>query len=176
MLRKLELGGLAIAGVCIVALGLMITTTVIMRNFFGSGVTDDIVIVSEFMVGAVFLPLAYVTANYHHICIEFLFNRMSPRIKLWTLAVGSIISLLALGPLALAAWIEFSHAAESGAYFFGRLELPEWPGRFAFLVGAVLFILRLAVICVADIRAAIGGNTDYIVERVAADNDSIEEG
>tara|TARA_R110001583_G_scaffold195425_1_gene373129 strand:+ start:7165 stop:7695 length:531 start_codon:yes stop_codon:yes gene_type:complete len=176
MLKKLELGVLALAGVCIVALGLMITVTVVMRNLFGNGIPDNVTIVSELMVGAIFLPLAYVTANYSHITIEFLFNRMGPRLKLWTLAIGSILSLVALSLLALAAWKEFAHAAESGAYFFGELDLPEWPGRLAYLVGAVLFVVRLALICVADVRAAIFGDTGYLVERGAVDHEIIEEG
>ncbi|MES9971784.1 MAG: TRAP transporter small permease [Candidatus Thiodiazotropha sp.] len=175
MLKKLEQGALALAGLCIVALGLVITATVTLRNF-GSGVTDDVVIVSELMVGAIFLPLSYVTANYGHICIEFLFKRMKPPIQLWLLAIGSMISLLILCPLAFAAWIDFSHAVDAGAYFFGELELPEWPGRFAFLLGAVLFVLRLSVICVADIHAALSGNVGYLVQRDAAENDIVEEG
>ena len=58
MLKKIEQGALILAGMCIVTLGLMITLTVATRNLFGWGVTDDVVIVRELMVGAIFLPLA----------------------------------------------------------------------------------------------------------------------
>ncbi|MBL4631344.1 MAG: TRAP transporter small permease [Paraglaciecola sp.] len=176
MLKKIEQGALLVAGVCIVALGLMITLTVVTRNLFGWGVTDDVVIVRELMVGAVFLPLAYVTADYSHITIEFLFKRLGKNGKLWMLAIGSLISLLMLTPLALSAWQGFSHAATSGAYFFGELELPEWPGRFAFFAGAALFIIRLSIILAADFKAAISGNTVYLVQRTDAEHEIIEEG
>jgi TRAP-type C4-dicarboxylate transport system permease small subunit len=175
MLKKIEQGALIVAGGCIVTLGLMITLTVVTRNLFGWGVTDDVVIVRELMVGAIFLPLAYVTANYSHITIEFLFKRLSKPAKLWMLAIGSLISLLILMPLAFSAWQGFFHAASSGAYFFGELELPEWPGRFAFFVGAGLFIIRLSIILVVDIRAAICGDTEYLVQRTYADHDTIKE-
>lgn len=164
-----------IAGLCIVTLGLMITLTVVSRNLFGWGVPDDVVIVRELMVGAVFLPLAYVTAGYSHITINFLFKRLGKTAKLWMLAIGSLISLLILLPLAVSAWQGFFHAASSGAYFFGELELPEWPGRFAFFAGAALFIVRLMIICVTDIRAAISGNTAYLVQRTDADYDFVKE-
>ncbi|MAD16749.1 MAG: hypothetical protein CL579_11840 [Alteromonadaceae bacterium] len=154
----------------------MITFTVLSRNLFGWGVTDDIVIVRELMVGAVFLPLAYVTADYSHICIEFLFKRVSQWGKLWMLAVGSTISLLMLIPFALAAWYGFYHAASVGSYFFGELDLPEWPGRLAFFVGTALFIIRLAIICFADLRAAISGNTTYLLQRTEAEQHITEEG
>jgi|TARA_R110002167_G_scaffold28926_11_gene96755 TRAP-type C4-dicarboxylate transport system permease small subunit len=176
MLKKIEQGALMIAGVCIVTLGLMITLTVVTRNLFGWGVTDDVVIVRELMVGAVFLPLAYVTADYSHITIEFLFKRLGKYAKLWMLAIGSLISLLILLPLVFSAWQGFFHAASSGAYFFGELELPEWPGRFAFFAGAALFIVRLSIIFVADMRAAVRGNTDYLVQRTDAGHNIVEEG
>ncbi len=175
MLKLIERGALMVAGLCIVALGLMITLTVVSRNVFGWGIPDDVVIVRELMVGAVFLPLAYVTAGYSHITINFLFKRLNIHAKLWLLAIGSIISLLILLPLAVSAWQGFSHAASSGAYFFGDLELPEWPGRLAFFAGAALFIIRLSIICVADIRAVLTGNTDYLVERTDADYDFVKE-
>ena len=176
MLKKIEQGALLVAGMCIVALGLMITLTVVTRNLFGWGVPDDVVIVRELMVGAVFLPLAYVTADYSHITIEFLFKRLGKQGKLWMLAMGSLISLLILIPLAFSAWQGFSHAASSGAYFFGELELPEWPGRFAFFAGAALFIVRLSIILVTDMRAAITGNTEYLVQRTDAEQNIVEEG
>jgi TRAP-type C4-dicarboxylate transport system permease small subunit len=176
MLKKIEQGALMIAGVCIVTLGLMITLTVVTRNLFGWGVTDDVVIVRELMVGAVFLPLAYVTADYSHITIEFLFKRLGKYAKLWMLAIGSLISLLILLPLVFSAWQGFFHAASSSAYFFGELELPEWPGRFAFFAGAALFIVRLSIIFVADMRAAVRGNTDYLVQRTDAGHNIVEEG
>lgn len=175
MLKMIERGALMLAGLCIVALGLMITLTVVSRNLFGWGIPDDVVIVRELMVGAVFLPLAYVTAGYSHITINFLFKRLSKNAKLWMLSLGSLISLLILLPLAVSAWLGFFHAASSGAYFFGDLELPEWPGRFAFFTGAALFITRLSIICVTDIRAAINGNTDYLVERTDVDYDFVKE-
>jgi TRAP-type C4-dicarboxylate transport system permease small subunit len=176
MLKKMEQGALIVAGVCIITLGLMITLTVVTRNLFGWGVTDDVVIVRELMVGAVFLPLAYVTADYSHITIEFLFKRLGQHTKLWMLAIGSLISLLILLPLAFAAWKGFFHAASSGAYFFSQLDRPEWPGRFAFFAGAALFIIRLTIICIADFRAAICGNTEYIEQRSDVAYNTIEEG
>ncbi|TWX53713.1 TRAP transporter small permease [Colwellia hornerae] len=176
MLKKFEQGALIIAGLCIVALGLMITLTVVTRNLFGWGITDDVVIVRELMVGAVFLPLAYVTADYSHITIEFLFKRLGSHAKLWLLAIGSLISLLILMPLAVSSWQGFFHAATSGAYFFSELDLPEWPGRFAFFIGAALFVVRLSIIFVTDIRAAVCGDTKYLVQRTNAKHDTIEEG
>lgn len=176
MLKKIELFGLIIAGMCIVSLGLLITITVAMRSLFGNGFPDDVTIVSELMVGAIFLPLAYVTANYSHITIEFVFNLMGAKSKLWTLAVGSIISLVMLVPLVFASWKGFSHAVDTGSYFFGVLDLPEWPGKFAFFVGSLLFVIRLSVICITDTYAAVTRDKEYLAKRVDHNHEAIEEG
>lgn len=175
MLKKLEQGALALAGGCIVALGVLITLTVILRTITGAGVPDDVTLVSELMVGAIFLPLAYVTANYSHITIDFLFNWMNIRLKLWVLAIGSVFSLIVLLPMTVAGWVEFSHVVEAGSYFWGDLDLPKWPGRFVFFIGTLLFVIRLCVLCIADLYAAISVNADYLVKRTSVTHNTIEE-
>ncbi len=132
MLKQIEQGALIVAGVCIISLGLMITLTVLTRNFFGWGVTDDVVIVRELMVGAIFLPLAYVTADYSHITIEFLFKRLGNHAKLWMLAAGSLISLLILLPLVFSAWQGFFHAAVVVPISSGSWNYLNGPGDWLF--------------------------------------------
>lgn len=174
MLKKIEELFLYVAGFCIVALGVMITLTVLLRNFFNTGVPDVVTIVGELMVGGVFLPLAYVTAKYHHIAIDFLFKLLSRRLRLVILAFGSFIVLFPMFLVAFAAWGSFSHAMSSGAYFFGELELPEWPGRLAFFVGFALFYIRLVIIFFQDLRAAYLNDVNYLAARTDSD-DRIEE-
>lgn len=174
MLKKLEEIFLYLAGICIISLGLVITLTVFLRNFFNTGVPDVVTIVGELMVGGIFLPLAYVTSKYHHIAIDFLFKLMSRRLRLIVLAFGSLIVLFPMFLVAMAAWGSFSHAISSGAYFFGELELPEWPGRFAFFAGVALFYIRLIIIFYQDLRAAFLNDENYLIARTNAD-DRIEE-
>lgn len=175
MLKKVEELFLYCAGFCIVALGLMITLTVVLRNFFNTGVPDVVTIVGELMVGGIFLPLAYVTTKYHHIAIDFVFKLLNRRWRLIVLALGSLIVLFPMFLIALAAWGSFSHAISSGAYFFGELELPEWPGRFAFFAGVTLFYIRLIIIFFQDLRAAYLNDESYLLARTDTDDDRIEE-
>ncbi len=154
MLRKLENLLLAAAGVCVVALGLLITATVVLRSVVGWGVPDDVVIAKELMIGAIVLPLAAVSSARAHIAIEFLYNRFGKRTQAWLLAFSSLIGFLALLPIAYAAWRELSHVVGVGSYFFGELELPKWPGRLAFFIGIACFVVRMLVLLVEDLKAA----------------------
>jgi len=154
MLSRLENLLLAAAGMCVVALGLLITTTVLLRSIVGWGVPDDVVIAKELMVGAIVLPLAAVSTARAHITIDFIYNRLSPKTQAWLLAFSSLVGLLVLIPITYAAWRELSHVVSVGSYFFGDLELPKWPGRLAFFMGISCFALRLIVLLVQDVKAA----------------------
>ena len=158
MLATVERALAGVAALCVIGLCLVITGTVLSRWLLGWGVPDDVTIVQELMIGAIILPLAYVTSNRSHIAVEVLYNRLGPRTQLYLLAFGTAFGFLALLPLTYAAWHEFSYAYESENYFFGDLELPEWPGKLAFFTGVFFFVLRLLLLTASDLQAAIHGN------------------
>lgn len=157
MLATVERALAGVAALCVVGLCLVITGTVLSRWLLGWGIPDDVTIVEELMIGAIILPLAYVTSNRAHIAVEVLYERLGPHTKLYLLAFGTLFGFLALLPLTYAAWHEFAYAYESEAYFFGDLELPEWPGKLAFFIGLIFFVLRLGILTASDLLTAISG-------------------
>lgn len=167
MLATVERALAGVAALCVIGLCLVITGTVLSRWLLGWGIPDDVTIVQELMIGAIILPLAYVTSKRSHIAVEVLYERLGPRTKLNLLAFGTSFGFLALLPLTYAAWNEFAYAYESETYFFGDLELPEWPGKLAFVVGLVFFVLRLALLTASDLQTALRGqaSTDSAKEQ-----------
>jgi TRAP-type C4-dicarboxylate transport system permease small subunit len=153
MLRRIEKLLLDLAVVAVIGLGVVITTTVLLRVFFNSGVPDAIVMVRELMVAAIVLPLAVTTAQRAHIAVEFISNRLPENAQKTLIVMGSVFGLLALAPLIYAGWREAVHAMTSGGFFFGELMLPKWPGRVIFLLGISFCWLRLFLMVVADVRA-----------------------
>lgn len=159
MINKIENILLGIAGACIVSLCALITITVLTRSFFGFGVPDDVIIVKELMIGAIVLPLAAVSSARAHIAIEFLYNRFSPKVQTWLIAFASMFALIALFPITYAAFLKLAHVLEVDAYFFGHLSLPKWPGNLAFFVGMAFFCLRMALLFLQDLKAALAFNS-----------------
>ncbi|SDY46201.1 TRAP transporter small permease [Citreimonas salinaria] len=153
MLRRIERLLVDLSIISVLGLGFLITATVVLRAVFNSGVPDAIVMVSELMVAAVILPLAATTASRSHIVVEFVSNRMPPRIRDGLVIFGSVFGLLALAPLIWAGWREVTHTIASGGYFFGDLNLPKWPGRVIFLIGVSFCWLRLAIMVWQDVGA-----------------------
>jgi TRAP-type C4-dicarboxylate transport system permease small subunit len=153
MLSRIESFLLDLAVVAVIGLGVLITTSVVLRAVFNSGVPDTIVMVRELMVAAVVLPLAATTARRAHIVVEFVSDKLPEAARKWLVVFGSVFGLVALAPLIYAGWREAVHALSSGAIFFGELSLPKWPGRLIFLAGISFCWLRLLLMVIADIRA-----------------------
>lgn len=152
MLRRIEKLLLELAVLAVMALGLLITTSVVLRVFFNSGVPDSIVMVRELMVAAIVLPLAAATTARAHIVVEFLTNRFPVRVQGWFVVFGTGFGVLALAPLIYASWNEALHTLQSGGFYFGQLNLPKWPGRLIFLVGISFCWLRLVLLVIEDVR------------------------
>ncbi|KQB95563.1 TRAP transporter small permease [Primorskyibacter sp. S187A] len=159
MLRRIERLLLDLAVFAVIGLGVLITASVLLRITVNSGIPDTIVIVRELMVAAIVLPLAVATLERAHIVVEFLSNKMPTRVQDWLIVGGSIFGLFALSPLIFAGWRETVHTIESGAFFFGQLNLPKWPGRVIFLIGISFCWLRLLLMVIGDIRTIRSGGS-----------------
>lgn len=149
---------LDLAVIAVVGLGLLITTSIVLRTFWNSGIPDTIVMVRELMVAAIVLPLAAATSARAHIVVEFFSKMMPLRVQDVLVITGSIIGLLAFAPLIYSGWREVTHTFENGAFFFGELSLPKWPGRVIFLVGVSFCWLRLLLMTLSDIGTLRAGN------------------
>lgn len=150
ILRKLEGALVALSICCILGICAIITLTIFGRFLFGVSIPDDVVMVRELMIGAVVLPLAYVAAERAHIMVEVFTSHMPDHWQPALNLLGSLIGSLTLLPILYGGYLGFESVATDGAYFFGELNLPEWPGRLIFLVGYIVFILRLLVLTGED--------------------------
>jgi len=149
-----------LSGLCITALALLITATVAGRWLLGSEVPDSEVMVRELMIGAVILPLAIVTGQRAHIAVEFVYNMFPTRLQRILTPLAAIVGILAILPLMLKSAEEAWATYQRGSFFFGDLELPQWPGHTLFFVGFVLLGLRLVVQLANDVVAAIRPRSD----------------
>lgn len=163
MLHRIERLLLDLAVIAVIGLGALITVSVLLRVTVNSGIPDTIVMVRELMVVAIVMPLAITTTQRAHIVVEFLSNKMSVRTQNRLVVFGSVFGLLALSPLIYAGWREATHTFENGAYFFGQLDLPKWPGRVIFLIGISFCWLRLLVMVISDI-ATIRAGGDILMQ------------
>ena len=158
MLRRIEQLLLDIACAAIVALGVLITASVLLRIVVNGGIPDTVVMVTELMVAAIVLPLGAVIAARANIVVEVVSQHLPARTQDMLVILGGLLGLLALAPLIWAGWKEAHDAVTGDGFFFGQLNLPKWPGRVLFLVGVAFCWLRLAVQVASDIRTVARGD------------------
>jgi TRAP-type C4-dicarboxylate transport system permease small subunit len=164
MLYRIERLLLDLACCAVIALGALITASVLLRVTLNSGIPDTIVMVRELMVVAIVLPLAAATTARAHIVVEFVSNRLPMRAQGMLVIFGGMFGLLALSPLLYAGWNETVHMITSGSYYFGQLNLPKWPGRVLFLIGMSFCWLRLLLLVIGDIRTLRAGGIPALSE------------
>ena len=144
VLQNVEGALVALSAICILGICALITTAIVTRAVFGWSVPDSVVIVRELMITCVILPLSYVSAQRAHIMVEVFTSLMSDKAQPLLDLLSSVVGFLVLLPIAYGGYLELTSAVEDGAYSFGDLELPEWPGRLTFFVGYFVFAVRLA--------------------------------
>lgn len=151
MLNRIEKLCIDVATAAIILLALMIFADVVALNLFKTSVPDAVIIVRELMVLAIIMPLAAATTQRAHIAVEFLTNMLPPRVVNHFVIFGTLFGVFALTPLIYSGTKELMHQINTGSAFYGDLNLPQWPGRLAFVIGIALCWLRLVVMALGDI-------------------------
>ena len=100
-------------------------------------VPDQLLLVAEAMVLLVFLTQASVVADNEHIRVDVLAERLSRRTQGRLDMAGHLFGVIFYGLLAIAGL-----AALLWAYQMGLLAVPEWITRLAFVLGALLALIR----------------------------------
>lgn len=152
----LETGFIAAAAAAILGMCVYITLGIFLRSIVGVQIPDEVVIVGDLMIGALILPLAYVAADRGFIAVEVLTDMLPKGTHIWLNVLAATVGLLAVIPITYAGYLAMVHAIETGNYFFGILEVPEWPGRVAFFAGYALFFIRLTILFIQDLLSALG--------------------
>lgn len=150
VLRRTEELLLLLAVVSILSICAVIFIGVVTRALFDWSLPDAEIFVRDLMITSIILPLAYVTAERAHIAVDVFVNLMPDAMRGWSDLLGSLVGFLVLLPVAYGGWAGFAAAWGDGNYYYGEFEMPEWPGKLAFFLGYVVFLLRLAVLVVAD--------------------------
>lgn len=151
----MDIGAFSVLVMCFyVVLGIF------MRSVVGGQIPDEVVIIGELMIVAVILPLAYVAADRAFIAVEVFNKWIGPRSDKFLHAFAALVGLFATTPIAVAGYNSLVEAVMHGDYHFGQLSLPEWPGRLAFFLGYLVFMIRLLTIFVGELRRGVEMNKE----------------
>ena len=105
-------------------------------------VPDQLLLVAEAMVLLVFLTQASIVSGSEHISVDVLANRFSPVVQRGLEFTSHLFGVLFYGLLTVAGFLALIWAVGTGAYQMGLLAVPEWITRLAFVLGALLALIR----------------------------------
>jgi TRAP-type C4-dicarboxylate transport system permease small subunit len=140
-----------IAGLILLAMGALITVSVLAREQVGITLPDDILIVGLAMVAVVCLPLAHVQRDKGQLAVTVITDNLPPKIGNAGRIIGHAIGVVLFGAIALQTVQSVPQAFVENHYYDGQLSIPVWPVKVVFGIGMGLFALRLALCVIGDI-------------------------
>ena len=144
----LSLGG----GIAIALMMVVTTLDVVMRKIFLNLIPGSYEFVTLTFVVVVFWSLAQTQREHGHVSLNYLYNKLPRRGKLYTLGVtlflsGAIFVLATLSSAREAIW-----AFRTGDVIMGLLPMLTWPSRLAIAIGTGFLSWRLIAQFVQLIR------------------------
>lgn len=156
LLERVENLTLWIACAALLAMGAIVTASVVGRGAFNAPVPDDLLMIGLLMVCVIILPLAYVQRDDGHIAVTVLSNLMPARLQAFLRAAGGVLFGLFVGTLGVLVARKVPSEFAQGLYYDGQLEIPTWPMKAVLAFGVAVFLLRLALGVARDLGAVFG--------------------
>lgn len=159
LLSALENLVLWVACAALLAMGAIVAASVVGRGLFNAPVPDDLLMIGLLMVCVIILPLAYVEREDGHIAVTVVTNLLPARLQHLLAAFGRLLFGLFLGTMGVMLALKVPREISQNLYYDGQLEIPTWPMKAVFAFGVAVFLARLALNLVADLRKAVGPST-----------------
>jgi TRAP-type C4-dicarboxylate transport system permease small subunit len=141
--------GVVISGVFLLGIMILIVSNIIYR-FFGHVIPGTYELTGLFAVAAVAFALGYTALQKSHVTIRIVQSRFSPRTRVTSEIITSVISL---GTWALVIWASIVTMGDRWLREMSEtLEIPYLPFRFVFVLGFI-FLFFVILIALFKIRS-----------------------
>jgi TRAP-type C4-dicarboxylate transport system permease small subunit len=142
-----------IGGAALILMMIHVAGDVIFKYLFNMPIPGTAeVVAAYYMIGVVFLPLAWIETHNRPIVVELFYDRMPPWAKLPLDVLGTAASMTFYSFLL---WQSIKIALESferGEYVDGMWQVVVWPSRFLIPLGLAVALLVLALRLLRTLR------------------------
>ena len=140
-----------IAGLSLVLMMVHVTLDVVLKYFFKMPIPGTAeVVAAYYMIGTVFLPLAYIEVNNRPIVVELFYDRLPDALQRPLDVLATALSIVFYAFLMWQSTKIALSALESGEYIDGLWRVVVWPSRFliplGLLAACAALVLRLAML------------------------------
>lgn len=145
-----------VARLALIALGSVVTISVVSRALGDNVIPDDVLVVSELMLVVILAPLPLVTAMREHIVVTIFTERLGAASLRLLNVLGHAAGAIFFSVLTWAFAVMLAGSWETGEYYEGFLRIPHWIGH-AFATAALALVAgRLLMLLVTDVTRRTG--------------------
>lgn len=157
-LRLVERGGIAVAGVLMMAIMLVVVTDVVMRYFLNSPLSWSYELISLYlMVGLFFFALSDTLANNAHVSVDILHLYMPQRLRHAAELVGYVLATPVFAAVFYMSVVTTWQSYEGADVLAGHIAWPTWVAQICVPIGVGVLVLRM-ILRVAGHAASLAAN------------------
>lgn len=139
-----------IAGLAVLLMMFHVMTDVIGKYMFNAPFPGTAEIVANYyMIGCVFLPLAWVEAANGSIVVEVIYEKVPERVQTVMLVLADLVAAVYYAVLAWFSWTVAAHAFRVNESVDGIWRITTWPAKFVlpfgFCLVVVILVLRVSL-------------------------------
>ncbi|MCI5094950.1 MAG: TRAP transporter small permease [Rhodobacteraceae bacterium] len=142
-LDLLERGLMVLAVVAILMTSLLVLAEIGAREFLPFHVPDAVTIVAGLMVVSISFSLAHAMSVNAHIAVDLFYQHFPPSVQRLCDLIALVVGLGFSWAILYWSWFDVSKLYRRGSYYYGELQLPEWPVNSALLLGFAVLFARL---------------------------------
>jgi TRAP-type C4-dicarboxylate transport system permease small subunit len=157
VLRKIEGAAVWLACAALLAMGSIVTASVIGRVAFNMPVPDDLIMVGLLMVCVIILPLAWVERTDGHISVTVIADLLPVRVQYALRVLGTVLFAGFFGTMGYMLALKVPGEYAENLYYDGQLYIPTWPMKAVFVFGVAVLVARCLVSLWINTRAVISG-------------------
>lgn len=148
------------SGILLFGMMLLIIVNAGGRTLIGTGIPDDVEILSLIYVGVIFLALAPVHKYKEHVRVELLVSRLPIKARRVVLLFSLSVELFLFLLLTWQSYVALVVALRSGEDFGIIISVPTFPARFALLLGCILMVLQITRELISSVKHASTSKTE----------------
>lgn len=139
----LERGLMVLAVVAILLTSVLVMAEIGAREFLPFHVPDAVIIVAALMVFSISFALAHAMAVNAHIAVDLFYQHFPAWLQKLCDVIGLLTGLGFSFAMVYWSWFDVAKLFRRGSYYYGELQIPEWPVNAALLLGFTALSLRL---------------------------------
>ncbi len=145
-----------VARLALVALGAVVSISIVSRALGDNVIPDDVLVVSELMLVVILAPLPLVTVMREHIAVTIFTERLGAAPLRLLDVFGHAVGVIFFSVLAWAFAVMLAGSWETGEYYEGFLRIPHWLGHAFATAALALVAARLMILLVTDVARRAG--------------------